>query len=231
MRAYSPQPRLDYRLLWHHWWYVPLLMVFISYAWFFSILSVVHLLFKTPPLELVSYHAQGLTWLFGVLGLVLGLKLVFSARKDFDRGLSVDYLGLSHPLTQRVHRLADQLNLPHPKVGTMWVSNAYAAGSTVGNAVVVVGRPLINGLTSEELDAIIGHELGHIACGDVQRMQFAVGYQQLYLRFLEITGKGLHFSASQASQSSGRGAQESELALTLMAAVAFIPVLHRVPCF
>ena len=79
------------------------------------------------------------------------------------------------------------------------------------NSVVVIGQPLINSLTEEELDAIIGHELGHIASGDVQRMQFAVGYQRTYHRILEISGKVLSMAASVAGRSRRREGQEAQL--------------------
>jgi Zn-dependent protease with chaperone function len=36
---------------------------------------------------------------------------------------------------------------------------------------------LLHRLTPDELDAVIGHELGHIASGDMNRMQMAIGYQ------------------------------------------------------
>ena len=222
MNAYSPQPRLDYRRLWHPWWYVPVLMIVASYAWFLFILYMVHWKFNALPLALVFDYARNLTLVTGVLGLIFGLWLTFRARKAFDDGLSVFYLGSGHALTQRVHRLAGELGLPPPAVGTMWAANAYAAGSDVENAAVVIGQPLINILTEEELDAIIGHELGHIASGDVQRMQFAVGYQQTYVRILKIIGKILHFATSEAGNSRRREGQEAQLGLSLGAVAAFL---------
>lgn len=222
MRAYPPQPRLDYRQLWHPWWYVPVLMIVVSYGWFLFILYMVHWKFNALPLALVFDYAQKLTIVTGLLGLIFGVWLNFRARKAFDDGLSVFYLGPGHSLTQRVHRLADELNLPHPDVGTMWVANAYAAGSRVGEAVVVIGQPLINMLTEEELDAIIGHELGHIASGDVQRMQFAVGYQQTYNTILEKIGKVAGVAGDVAGSDRRGEAQGIAIVLYLIGAIALL---------
>ena len=197
-------------------------MIVVSYGWFLFTLYMVHWKFNALPLVLVFDYAQKLTIVTGLLGLIFGFWLTFRARKAFDDGLSVSYLGPGHSLTQRVHRLADELGLPHPKVGTMWVANAYAAGSTRQEAVVVIGQPLINILTEEELDAIIGHELGHIASGDVQRMQFAVGYQQTYNTILEKIGKVAGVAGDVAGSDRRGEAQGIAIVLYLIGAIALL---------
>jgi heat shock protein HtpX len=62
----------------------------------------------------------------------------------------------------------------------MAAANAYAVGENAGQAAVILGLPLIRSLQSDELDAVIGHELGHIASGDMNRMQMAMGHQSFF---------------------------------------------------
>lgn len=97
-----------------------------------------------------------------------------------SKEFGVSFLEADHNLTQRVHRLADRLELPHPQVGVMGTANAFAVGSEQSKAAVVLGLPLIKLLSDDELDAVIGHELGHIATRDMHRMQVAEGYQQMF---------------------------------------------------
>lgn len=89
------------------------------------------------------------------------------------------------PLAQRVHVLAGNLGLDvKPWVGVMPHNNAYAIGSDRNNALVVVGQPLLDSLTEDEVNAIIGHELGHVVNNDMRRMGFARSFQNSLVWYL-----------------------------------------------
>lgn len=76
-----------------------------------------------------------------------------------------------------------------PKYGVMQnVTNAYALSGDRDVGLVLVGMPLLRGLSPPEILAIIGHEIGHIALMDSKRMALAVGHQQFLFRFLIISG-------------------------------------------
>ena len=66
--------------------------------------------------------------------------------------------------------------------------NAFAMGASVKDAAVVIGAPLAKSLSPDELDAVIGHELGHIVSGDMRQMQLAEGYQTLFGNLFNIIG-------------------------------------------
>lgn len=61
---------------------------------------------------------------------------------------------------------------------------AYAIGANANNAMVVIGQPLLDTLTVAEVDAIIGHELGHVANNDMRRMGFARSFQNALVWYL-----------------------------------------------
>lgn len=63
-------------------------------------------------------------------------------------------------------------------------NNAYAIGASADNALVVVGQPLLNTLTDTEVDAIIGHELGHVVNNDMRRMGLARSFQNSLVWYL-----------------------------------------------
>jgi len=117
---------------------------------------------------------------FGVLGLFFGYRFSSAARAAVGGGFGIQYVPDDHALTRRVHALAEKLDLPPPQVGLIQAVNAFAIGRNRQDAAVALGVPLVNGLTQDELDAVIGHELGHIASADMQRMQFAAGYQRMF---------------------------------------------------
>lgn len=113
------------------------------------------------------------------MGLFAGTTYAQGAKAKIGGLFGVSYLAPDHWLSQRVARLAEELGLDaKPAVGTVNVTNAFAMGSRADSAVVI-GTPLLKQLTPAELDAVIGHELGHILSGDVQRMQFAEGFQRM----------------------------------------------------
>jgi heat shock protein HtpX len=62
--------------------------------------------------------------------------------------------------------------VPMPKVMVMEVDalNAFATGTSTSNAAIVVTRGLLDTLNREELQGVIGHEMGHIANLDTRYM-------------------------------------------------------------
>jgi heat shock protein HtpX len=59
-------------------------------------------------------------------------------------------------------------------------------------------------MKADELDAVIGHELGHIISNDMRQMQFAVGYQKFFgdlFSFAAIIGTQTAASATKSRSS------------------------------
>lgn len=143
---------------------------------------------------------------FTLLGLITGIVRNVNAKKVVGKAVGASYLDSSHALTQRVHQLSDRLQLPRPEVGIMRAANAFAVGRTPHDAAVIIGRPLISQLKADELDAVIGHELGHIASGDMNRMQLATGFQLAFDWFFRAIGAILAFTMQIAAHSGSRHA-------------------------
>ncbi|MGX5844149.1 M48 family metalloprotease [Mesorhizobium sp. ArgA1] len=120
-----------------------------------------------------------------VLGLMFGGRYIARAAGDVTTSFGVVTVDGSHWLTERVHGLADRLGLPRPAVGVTNVMNAFAMGANQKSSMVVIGKPLF-AYEQDELDAIIGHELGHILHNDVARMQFAEGFQRMLVTVVNI---------------------------------------------
>jgi heat shock protein HtpX len=71
-----------------------------------------------------------------------------------------------------VEEMSIAAGVPMPKVMVMEVDalNAFATGTSTSNAAIVVTRGLLNALNRDELQGVIGHEMGHIANLDTRYM-------------------------------------------------------------
>jgi heat shock protein HtpX len=71
-----------------------------------------------------------------------------------------------------VEEMSIAAGVPMPKVMVMEVDalNAFATGTSTSNAAIVVTRGLLGTLNREELQGVIGHEMGHIANLDTRYM-------------------------------------------------------------
>lgn len=77
-------------------------------------------------------------------------------------------------LYEMVERLSRKSNITMPKVmkANIPVPNAFAYGSPIAGSRVAVTTELLKTLEPEEVEAVVGHELGHLKHRDVQVMMF-----------------------------------------------------------
>jgi len=90
-------------------------------------------------------------------------------------------------LVQTVHRLAQAANLPKmPEVGYYPSPeiNAFATGPTKSRALVAVSAGLLEALDWEQLEGVLGHEISHIANGDMVSMTLLQGIINAFVMFL-----------------------------------------------
>jgi len=90
-----------------------------------------------------------------------------------------------------VERLSQKSGIKMPKVmiAQIPLPNAFAYGSPIAGSRVAVTTGLLKTLESEEVEAVIGHELGHLKHRDVQVMMFvsflpALFYWISYITFI-----------------------------------------------
>jgi len=76
-----------------------------------------------------------------------------------------------HAMVDRLSQKSD-LKKPRVMVAKMPIPNAFAYGSPITGSRVAVTSELLNTLDEEEVEAVIGHELGHLKHRDVQIMMF-----------------------------------------------------------
>ena len=109
---------------------------------------------------------------------------------------------LSHRgLVQTVHRLALRAGLPQPPEVGIFDSpevNAFATGPSRSRALVAVSTGLLASMRSDEVEGVLGHELAHVANGDMVTMTLLQGVVNAFAMFLS---RVLAFAAAQAMRS------------------------------
>lgn len=98
-------------------------------------------------------------------------------------------------LISTIHALANRANLPIPQVGVYRSNevNAFATGPTQNRALVAVSSGLLHRMSEREVEAILAHEISHIANGDMVTMTLLQGVVNAFVMFL---ARILAFAAS-----------------------------------
>ncbi len=90
-----------------------------------------------------------------------------------------------HWLVDTVHQLADRAGVGHPEVAIYeGEPNAFATGAFKNDALVAVSTGLLNSMTEEEVTAVLGHEVAHIANGDMVTLTLIQGVVNTFVVFL-----------------------------------------------
>ena len=88
-------------------------------------------------------------------------------------------------IVQTVQRLAERAGIGMPEVGIFEGDpNAFATGAFKNSALVAVSTGLLESMTHEEIEAVIGHEVAHIANGDMVTMTLIQGVMNTFVVFL-----------------------------------------------
>jgi len=88
-------------------------------------------------------------------------------------------------LVNTVSRFAQSAGIGMPEVAIYeGAPNAFATGAFKNSALVAVSTGLVQSMTREEVEAVIGHEVAHIANGDMVTMTLIQGVMNTFVVFL-----------------------------------------------
>ncbi|MBI2725941.1 MAG: protease HtpX [Polaromonas sp.] len=88
-------------------------------------------------------------------------------------------------IVETVRKLATTANIGMPEVGIFeGAPNAFATGAFKNSALVAVSTGLLQGMTREEIEAVLGHEIAHVANGDMVTMTLIQGVMNTFVVFL-----------------------------------------------
>jgi len=87
-------------------------------------------------------------------------------------------------LLETTHRLADKAGVGHPEVAIFeGAPNAFATGWNRNNSLVAVSTGLLQQMNESEAEAVIGHEIAHVANGDMVTLTLIQGVVNTFVIF------------------------------------------------
>jgi heat shock protein HtpX len=88
-------------------------------------------------------------------------------------------------LVGTVHALADKAGIGRPGVAIYeGDANAFATGAFKNDALVAVSTGLLQSMNKEEVEAVLGHEVAHVANGDMVTLTLIQGVVNTFVVFL-----------------------------------------------
>lgn len=88
-------------------------------------------------------------------------------------------------LLQTVESLAREAGIGQPEVAVFdsYQSNAFATGWNKNSALVAVSSGLLSRFSRDEIKAVLGHEIGHVANGDMVTLTLIQGVVNTFVMF------------------------------------------------
>jgi len=156
------------------------------------VLSITMRIFGIEP----YLNAQGLNYqsllifaaVFGMGGAFVSLALSKWTAKRFTGAQVVEQPRNAHEtwLVYTVKRQAQQAGIGMPEVAVYDAPdvNAFATGMNKNKALVAVSTGLLRSMTRDEAEAVLGHEVSHVANGDMVTLALIQGVVNTFVIFL-----------------------------------------------
>ena len=142
--------------------------------------------------------------IFGMTGSIISLLLSKTIAKWSVGAKTIDGTEgeAERWLVDTVRSLAERANVKMPEVAIYeGQANAFATGAFRNHALVAVSTDIMAQMTKEELRAVLGHEMSHVANGDMVTMTLLQGVLNACVIFLS---RVVAFMAANAA-SGGKG--------------------------
>ena len=182
-----------------------------------AVLVVLSVVLKLFGLDRVAYGATGLDYgsllafsaVVGFTGAIISL-LMSKPMAKWSTGAHV----ITQPrdqietwLVDTVKRLADRASIGMPEVAIYeGPPNAFATGAFKNSALVAVSTGLLQSMNKEEVEAVLGHEVAHVANGDMVTMTLIQGVVNTFVVFLSrIVGSIVDRAVFRTERGTGPG--------------------------
>lgn len=125
--------------------------------------------------------------IFGFAGSIISLLMSKWMAKS-SMGVEI----IEHPrtaqerwLVETVRKQAEKSGIGMPEVGIFHSPdpNAFATGANRNNALVAVSTGLLEHMNADEVEAVLGHEIGHVANGDMVTQTLLQGVVNTFVIF------------------------------------------------
>ena len=106
---------------------------------------------------------------------MMGVRVITAPQSDLERWL-----------VGTVQRLAEQAQIGMPEIGIFDAEemNAFATGARRNAALVAVSTGLLRSMSRSQIEAVLGHEITHVANGDMVTLALLQGVLNTFVIFL-----------------------------------------------
>src|SRR5687767_13975220 len=114
-------------------------------------------------------------------------------------------------LVETVKKLAAKAEIGMPEVAIFeGAPNAFATGAFKNSALVAVSTGLLQSMSKEEVEAVLGHEVAHVANGDMVTLTLIQGVLNTFVIFLSrIVGTIVDRTVFRSERGVGPGDRKS----------------------
>ncbi|MGI9301103.1 MAG: protease HtpX [Gammaproteobacteria bacterium] len=163
--------------------------------------------------EMMGGSTMGLLVMAAVIGFAGSFISLAMSKSMAKRGMGVQVI--DNPSNEReswlvrtVERQAREAGIGMPEVGIFPSPqpNAFATGMNRNNSLVAVSAGLLEGMTQDEVEAVLGHEVSHVANGDMVTMGLLQGVLNTFVIFFSrIIGRIVDQAVFKNSRGYGPG--------------------------
>ncbi len=171
--------------------------IFLFLATNAAILVVISIVFQLLGLEGVlaqngvDLNLQALLVMSAVIGFTGSFISLAMSKYLAKRSMGVKIIEQPASQTEQwlvatVKRQAQQAGIGMPEVGIFNAPepNAFATGMNRNNALVAVSTGLLQSMSADEVEAVLGHEVSHVSNGDMVTMGLIQGVVNTFVIFL-----------------------------------------------
>ncbi|MDT4328622.1 protease HtpX [Methylomonas sp. MED-D] len=138
----------------------------------------------------VDLNLEGLLAMSAVFGMTGSVISLFMSKWSAKNAMGVHVIDRPQNQTEQwllevVSRQAQKAGIGMPEVGIFDAPepNAFATGANRNDALVAVSTGLLRAMSSDEVEAVVGHEISHVANGDMVTMALMQGVVNTFVYF------------------------------------------------
>lgn len=138
----------------------------------------------------VNLNLDALLVMSAIIGMTGSVISLFMSKWSAKNAMGVHVIDRPQNQTEQwlvstVDRLARQAGIGMPEVGIFQApeANAFATGANRDSALVAVSTGLLQNMNADEVEAVIGHEISHVANGDMVTMALMQGVVNTFVYF------------------------------------------------
>ncbi len=138
----------------------------------------------------VNLNLDALLLMSAVIGMSGSVISLFMSKWSAKNAMGVHVIDQPQNQTEQwlvgiVARQAQQAGIGMPEVGIFDAAepNAFATGANRNSALVAVSTGLLQSMNADEVEAVLGHEISHVANGDMVTMALMQGVVNTFVYF------------------------------------------------